>query len=181
MDDYREMNNPYPMMENDDRHTSVSTPHRKAIYLNSIIKIPKEYESELIEIQNMSYNLNDVSLIQELGKKMISIDECGETEIELYMLKAKGSISFIANIDVVPKFEYKSKIGFVNNHVNNTITISIIETIPVDQVLKYSFKPLGNHVIDIYHIQLKELQLTPISPVEKNVLRLSGVFILSYE
>ncbi|MGQ3740490.1 hypothetical protein [Bacillus sp. Fil] len=181
MDNYTEINHPYEMLENDSRHTSVSTPNRKVIHLNSIIKIPKEYELELIEIENMSYNLNDVSLIQELGKKMISIDECGETEIELYMLKAKGSISFIANIDVVPKFEYKSKIGFVNNNRDNKITISIIETIPVDQVLKYSFKPLGNHVIDIYHIQLKELQIASISPVEKNVLRLSGVFIFSYE
>lgn len=128
----------------------------------------------------MSYNLNDVSLIQEIGKKMIAIEDYGETEVELYMLKAKGSISFIANIDVVPKSEYKSKIGFKNNNnITNTITISIIDNIPVDQVLKYSFKPLGHHVIDVYHIHLKELHVTSISPGEKNIIRLSGTF--SYE
>ncbi|TJZ99552.1 hypothetical protein FA950_30430 [Bacillus thuringiensis] len=169
------------IIETGAKHTSTQVPKRKTIHFNSIIKIPKEYELELLEIENISYNLNDLSLIQETGKKAITIEDYGETEVELYMLKAKGTISFIANIDVVPKAEYKSKIGFKNNHINNYITISIIDNIPIDQVLKYSLKPLGNHVIDIYHIHLKELKITSISPSEKNLLRLSGMFVFSYE
>lgn len=69
----------------------------------TMFQIPKEYQLVTPKIDNFFYNVNNVSIVQEIGKKTVIVDECGHTDLNLYMLKAKGNISFISNISIKSK------------------------------------------------------------------------------
>ncbi|MGG0314135.1 hypothetical protein ABEY53_22020 [Bacillus mycoides] len=150
------------------------------ITFNSMIKIPTEYKLVSAEIINFLYNLNNLSIVQEMGKKTVIVDECGETDLDLYMLKAKGNISFISNIAVEPKIEYESKIGLLDYSMQNII-LSITENIPIDTILKYSLTPLKYHSVDTHHVKIKHIELSPFSSSDPNLYKILGEFQFYYE
>nr|BAI44021.1 hypothetical protein [Bacillus thuringiensis] len=146
----------------------------------TMFQIPKEYQLVTPKIDNFFYNVNNVSIVQEIGKKTVIVDECGHTDLNLYMLKAKGNISFISNISIKSKPKYESKIGSMHCTTNN-ILLSIEENIPVDIIFKYSLTPLAYHTVDTNHVKLKHIGLVPFSSSDPNLYSIQGEFQFFYE
>lgn len=151
---------------------------KQKLSFQSIFELPKGYRFPVLEATNFVYNLTSLYIIQEKCKKLVRVENYGQTEVDLHVLKLKGGISFITNIHIEPEGQFPSKIGSLHPA---PIQISIVDMIAVDHVLKYSFRPLLNHNVDTNHIQITDIQIIPVSESEGNLYKLCGTFRFFYE
>ncbi|MGQ7102003.1 hypothetical protein ACUOAQ_31505, partial [Escherichia sp. SP-MK] len=117
---------------------------KQQLSFQSIFELPKGYRFPILEATNFVYNLTSLYIIQEKCKKIVRVENYGQTEVDLHVLKLKGGLSFITNIHIEPDCQCPTKIGSLDS---TPIQISIIDTISVDHILKYSFQPLLHHSV----------------------------------
>ncbi|HEF1856739.1 TPA: hypothetical protein R9Y23_005414 [Bacillus cereus] len=158
--------------------SSMEQEAKQQLSFQSIFELPKGYRFPVLEATNFVYNLTSLYILQEKCKKLVRVENYGQTEVDLHVLKIKGGISFITNIHIEPECQFPSKIGSLHPA---PIQISIVDMIAVDHVLKYSFRPLLHHNVDTNHIQITDIQIIPVSESEGNLYKLCGTFRFFYE
>ncbi|EEM55954.1 ABC transporter permease [Bacillus thuringiensis] len=119
------------------------------------------------------YNIGCLGTTKEMCRKTIQVEDCGQTEIDLHILKAKGCISFLVNIDVEPVCE--KDVCSSAPHTKEMI-LCCEGTVCVDQTLKCSINCLPDTHLDCEHVQVCDLQAKPICEDCCHFIKVTGYF-----
>ncbi|PNK22470.1 hypothetical protein CBR59_30195 [Bacillus thuringiensis] len=142
-----------------------------------MVTIPTGFQIEKPNTPKLVYDLSRLSMTKEMCKRLIDIDDCGQVEIDLHVLKIKGCISFMVNFSVEP---LKVENVYTTSGRDTSISLSCQETIYVDHILKYSVDQLPYYVIDGHHIQVRDLHIK-LMKENPQTAHISGVFYFDYE
>ncbi|MEB8903988.1 hypothetical protein P4G79_28445, partial [Bacillus cereus] len=76
--------------------------HKHQLPFQCIVSLPSGFQIEKPNDLKLVYDVSHLSMTKDTCKKRIEIDECGQVEIDLQVLKIKGVLSFIGNFSIEP-------------------------------------------------------------------------------
>jgi len=139
-------------------HQSVGKEVHK-IPFSCVISIPHGFEAISNYQPKIMYHLCCLATVEETCRKTVQVDDCGNAEVDLHVLKAKGCIPFIANIVVKPTCEQK---GCSTKSHTKEIAISCQSSVCVDLILNCSVDSLPHVHLNCHNVTVCDLQITPI-------------------
>ncbi|MCR8964200.1 ABC transporter permease [Brevibacillus halotolerans] len=142
-----------------------------------VIPIPHGFELTSYCKPKLVYLLNCVGLVTETCRKTVKVDDCGNAEVDLHMLKVKGCIPFIANVKVKPICE---QTGCSSEHHSKEISICCSESVCVDHVLKCSVERIPHHHLDCHNVVVCDLKTIPIREDHCQFVKIMGNFQFHY-
>ncbi|WP_429797324.1 ABC transporter permease [Brevibacillus laterosporus] len=142
-----------------------------------LISIPHGFELTSYCKPKMVYHLNCLGLVRETCRKTVKVDDCGHAEVDLHMLKVKGCIPFIANVEVKPICE---QTGCSSDPHVKEISICCTESVCVDHVLKCSVECIPHHHLNCNNVVVCDLQAIPISEDNCRFVKVIGNFQFYY-
>ncbi|EXY05068.1 hypothetical protein P4I81_05415 [Bacillus cereus] len=151
--------------------------HKHQLPFQCIVSLPSGFQIEKPNDLKLVYDVSHLSMTKDTCKKRIEIDECGQVEIDLQVLKIKGVLSFIGNFSIEPIL-CENMYTTVNR--DPSICLSFQDTVYVDHILKYSVLQLPYYVIDGEHIQVRDLQIKLMKENPQSA-QISGLFCFVYE
>ncbi|GAC40959.1 transcriptional regulator [Paenibacillus popilliae] len=138
-----------------------------------VIPIPHGFELASYCKPKLVYLLNGLGIVTETCKKTVKVDDYGNAEVNLHVLKVKGCIPFIANVEVKPIYE---QTGCSSDPHHKEITICCTESICVDHVLKCSLETSPHHHLDGHHVVVCDLKAIPIREEHCQFVKVMGNF-----
>ncbi|QTB20770.1 ABC transporter permease [Lysinibacillus sphaericus] len=137
-----------------------------------VISIPHGFEVISNYQPKIMYHLGCLATVEETCRKTVQVDDCGNAEVDLHVLKAKGCIPFIANIVVKPTCEQKG--CSAKPHIKE-IAISCRNSVCVDLILNCSVDSLSYINLNCHNVVVCDLQMTPIKEACQHV-KIKGNF-----
>ncbi|MEC2710016.1 ABC transporter permease [Bacillus thuringiensis] len=155
--------------------SSCSTEEERQIPFCCVISVPHGFQPVPYCKPKLVYNLSCLGTVKETCRKIIQVDDCGQTEIDLHILKVKGCISFLVNIEVEPTCERD-----VCSSIPDTkeMILSCEGTVCVDHIIKCSVDCLPDVCLDCENILVSDLQVQPICEDECHFVKVTGYFQL---
>lgn len=138
-----------------------------------VVSIPHGFEFVSQSQPKMVYNLDCLATIKETCRKTVQVDDCGHAELDLHVLKVKGCIAFIINIEVKPKGMREK--CFTDSHAKE-ISLSCEGSVCVDHVIKCSVGALPDVHIDCQYVTVCDLQMTPAHEGACQFVKITGEF-----
>ncbi|ETE88269.1 ABC transporter permease [Bacillus thuringiensis] len=166
-------------IRNEDEHSSIelsygnskNQKHKVPFYCT--ISVPKGWEV-LSECQpKIVYQLDCLSIIKETCRKVVEVKDCGQTEIDVNVLKIKGCISLLINIEVRPKGE--RCVCFTDSH-NQDIALCCKDTVCVDHVLQCSVGHLPPLQLNCHNVTVCDVKVVPICDEACQFVKVTGDF-----
>ncbi|MED1640819.1 hypothetical protein P4V01_28495 [Bacillus thuringiensis] len=141
-----------------------------------MVSIPTGFQLQKPNTPKLVYDVSHLSMAKEMCKRTIDVEDCGQIEIDLHVLKIKGVLPFIVNVSIEP---LSMEHVYTSSGRDTAIFLSCQETVYVDHILKYSVDHVPYYVIDGHHIQVRDVS---IKLLEENpqTAQISGVFYFDY-
>jgi len=137
-----------------------------------VISIPHGFEVISNYQPKIMYHLGCLAMVKETCRKTVQVDDCGNAEVDLHVLKAKGCIPFIANIVVKPTCEQK---GCSTKPHTKEIAISCQSSVFVDLILNCSVDSLPHIHLNCHNVAVCDLQMNPIKEACQHI-NITGSF-----
>nr|WP_172688945.1 hypothetical protein [Bacillus thuringiensis]AOB42259.1 putative 20 kDa protein in cryB1 5'region (ORF1) [Bacillus thuringiensis] len=171
------MEEQYASQEQSDRegsHRRVKKKH--TIPFQCMVSIPTGFQIQKPNTPKLVYYVSHLSMAKEMCKRVIDVEDCGQVEIDLHVLKIKGVLPFIVNVSIEPLHMEQV---YTTSGRDTSLFLSCQETVYVDHILKYSVDHVPYYVIDGHHIQVRDLS---IKGMEDNpqMAQIAGVFYFDY-
>ncbi|OMH24297.1 hypothetical protein BK726_02025 [Bacillus thuringiensis serovar londrina] len=171
------MEEQYASQEQPDRessHRSVKKKH--TVPFQCMISIPTGFQIQKPNTPKLVYDVSHLSMAKEMCKRVIDVEDCGQVEIDLHVLKIKGVLPFIVNVSIEPLHMEQV---YTTSGRDMSLFLSCQETVYVDHILKYSVDHVPYYVIDGRHIQVRDVS---IKGMEDNpqMAQIAGVFYFDY-
>ncbi|WP_042228964.1 ABC transporter permease [Paenibacillus popilliae] len=138
-----------------------------------VVSIPHGFELVSPAHPKMAYNLDCLATIKETCRKTVQVEDCGHAEVDLHVLKVKGCIPFLINIEVKPKG--KREKCFTEPHAKE-ISLCCEGSVCVDHVLKCSVGSLPDVHIDCQYVTVCDLHLSPAHEGACQFVKITGEF-----
>ncbi|TFZ09475.1 ABC transporter permease [Bacillus cereus] len=138
-----------------------------------VIPIPQGFQLVSDCKPKIVYHVGCLNSIIETCRKTVQVEDCGHAEVNLHILKAKGCISFITNIDVEPVCERKA--CSTDPHTKE-IAICCVENICVDHVLKCSVDCLTHVHFDCHNVMVSDLEMHSFCDTSCHFVKIKGNF-----
>ncbi|WP_324656835.1 hypothetical protein [Bacillus cereus] len=168
----------YPLQDQSDTEGSKSKSEKKhQVPFQCMVSIPTGFQLQNSSTPKIVYDISHLSMTKEMCKRVIDVDDCGQVEIDLHVLKIKGVLSFIVNIPIEP---LSMEHVYTTNGRDTSIFLSCQETVYVDQILKYSVNQLPYYVMDGHHIQVQDLHIKFMKENLQTV-QILGLFTFLYD
>ncbi|QDX90971.1 hypothetical protein EEL30_00370 (plasmid) [Brevibacillus laterosporus] len=170
------MDEMYTLQDQSDINVSMDRIKKHQVPFQCMVSIPTGFQIQKPNTAKLVYDVSRLSMAKESCKRLIDVDDCGEVEIDLHVLKIKGCLSYMVNVSLEPIIVENL---YTNSGRDTSISVSCQETVYVDHVLKYSVDQLPYYVIDGQHIQVRDLH---IRLMEENpqTAHISGFFYFDY-
>ncbi|MFF2242286.1 ABC transporter permease [Bacillus thuringiensis] len=143
-----------------------------------VISIPHGFELVPHCEPKIVYHLDCLATMKETCRKTVQVEDCGDAEVDIHILKVKGCIPFITNIDVEPKCEQE---GCSTDPHHKEISISCIESVCIDCILKCSVGCLPDVHLDCHNVRVCNLEMSPFCDGPCQFVKITGDFqLISY-
>ncbi|MED3220859.1 ABC transporter permease [Bacillus thuringiensis] len=165
-------------IRNEDEHSSIELSYNRSKNIQHkvpfccTISVPKGWEVLSACHPKIVYQLDCLSIIKETCRKTVEVKDCGQTEIDVNVLKIKGCISFLMNIEVNPKDE--QCICFADSD-NQDIALCCKDTVCVDHVLQCSVGPLH---LNCHNVTVCDVKVVPVCDEACQFVKVTGNFQL---
>ncbi|AKR38910.1 ABC transporter permease [Bacillus cereus] len=158
--------------------SSCTTEEERQIPFCCLVPLPHDFQLVPYCKPRLVYNIGCLGTSKETCKKTIQIADCGQTEIDLHILKAKGCISFLVNIDVEPVCEE----GVCSSvpHTKDMI-LCCKGTVCVDQILKCSVDCLPDTHLDCENVKVCDLQVKEFCEDDCRYIKVTGYFQICFD
>lgn len=161
----------------DKKRICVSQEFSHKVPFGYVISIPQGFQLVPSCKPQMAYCLEYVRIINEPYQKMVQVERNDSVGVDLHILKVKGCISVLINIEVEP---IRGQTGYSTEIHTNRIAISCAEKVSIDHVLKCSTKRFPNIDLGCRNIIVSELQMMPICDGFCYFVRITGTFQFCY-
>ncbi|AFQ30506.1 ABC transporter permease [Bacillus thuringiensis] len=174
--DFEDHENKNLSVQEEHHHCSEGGEHKIAFCC--VVSIPKGFKYVAHCDPKFVYNLDCLSVSKEKCRKVVPIEGCGCAEVDLHVLKVKGCISFVSNIEIEPIHECMT--CSANPHKEN-IAVSCQDTVCVDQVLYCSVDCLPDCDINCDNVKICDVSIEPIGDCDCHAVKIKGKFSLHYK
>ncbi|UYX55503.1 ABC transporter permease [Bacillus thuringiensis] len=138
-----------------------------------VISIPHGFELVPHCAPRIVYHLDCLATMKETCRKTVQVEDCGDAEVDLHILKVKGCIPFIINIDVKPKCEQE---GCSTNPHHKEIALSCVDNVCIDCILKCSVRCLPDIHLDCHNVIVCNLEMSPVCEGPCQFVKITGDF-----
>ncbi|KAB2421877.1 MULTISPECIES: ABC transporter permease [Bacillus cereus group] len=128
--------------------------HKKVSFC-CVIPIPNGFELVPHCYPKVAYSLECLAICKDVCRKTVPVEGCGQAEIDLHVLKVKGCIPYIVNIEVRPTCEWK---GCSTDSHSKEITLCCKESVCIDEVLQCSV-----HCVDSIDLNCENVKVCDLS------------------
>ncbi|MED2984692.1 ABC transporter permease [Bacillus thuringiensis] len=161
----------------DKKYSGVSQEFSHKVPFGYVISIPKGFQLVPSCKPKMAYCLEYAGIINEPYQKMVQVEINDSVGVDLHILKVKGCISVLINIEVEP---IRGQTGFSTEIHTNRIAISCAEKVCIDHAVKCSTTRFTNIDLNYRNIIVSELQMMPICDGFCYFVRITGAFQFCY-